>query len=191
MKTWGKWIIGALVVTLVSVLGFGINPVSAQDSDDDLVYPHGQVADIVLGAVAEATGLTEDEIIAQLRDGNSLLDILDAEGVDSQAVIDSITEQANAAIDQAVADSKLTETQADFLKDRLPTMIDHMLNFGRFARAMMEDFGRGMHGGRQGMFGNRGGRMFGMWGEHGGMFGMWGERGGMFGHMGRRGMRHW
>lgn len=171
MKTWGKWIIGALVVALVSVLGLGINSVSAQE--DDLVRPRGWAADIVIGAVAEATGLSADEIREQVQDGNSLRDILEAGEVDVEAVIEDITAQLTAEIEQALEDDVLNQRQADRMLDRLPDMIEHALDFCTcdhpFMGRMMDDEWDGF---------------FGMRGEHRGMMGQ--MAGHMMGHHGSR-----
>ena len=70
-------------------------------------------------AVAEALGLTPEQLFSELHAGKTLQEIATARGVDLQNVYDALkasqVEAQKAAIEQAVTDGKLTREQADWL----------------------------------------------------------------------------
>jgi uncharacterized protein (DUF433 family) len=73
----------------------------------------------VLELAAEQTGLTVDEIIAQMRAGSSLADILTASGVDVNTFIDDVMAQAEDRVAQAVANGTMTQAEGDAVLARL------------------------------------------------------------------------
>ena len=72
--------------------------------------------------VADVLGLTTDELRTRLQGGESLADIAEAEGVDVQAVVDAIVAEHDERLDQAVADGRITQEQAD---ERAATLEEH------------------------------------------------------------------
>ena len=70
-------------------------------------------------AVAEALGLTPEQLFSELHAGKSLDEIAKEKGVDMQKVYDAMEASRTAAmkadIEQAVKDGKLTQEQADWL----------------------------------------------------------------------------
>jgi hypothetical protein len=66
-----------------------------------------------LEAAAGAIGITEDELRTALRDGSTLTEVAEANGVDPQAVIDALVAELQARLDQRVADGDLTQEEAD------------------------------------------------------------------------------
>ena len=54
-----------------------------------------------------------------------------------QAVVDALTNAANAKLDQLVADGRITQERADTVKGKLPARIDKLMNrqFGQHAAA--------------------------------------------------------
>lgn len=77
---------------------------------------------------AEALGLTTDELKDQLRDGKTLAEIAEAQGVDRQTLIDTLVTAATERIDQAVADGKMTQERADKAKAKLPEVITKIVD---------------------------------------------------------------
>jgi polyhydroxyalkanoate synthesis regulator phasin len=67
----------------------------------------------VLQLAAEQTGLTTQELRAQLEAGQSLSDILSANGVDPAAFTTEATTQVQTRLDQAVANGRITQEEAD------------------------------------------------------------------------------
>ena len=92
---------------LLGVLLLGIGVVGAQDatgtpapSDE---RPGLHAARVVADIVAQETGLQPAEILAQVQQGQTLADIIQANGGDVQSVIDQSVAQLTEDINKAVA----------------------------------------------------------------------------------------
>lgn len=117
----------AIVLVLVVVLSSFAGLVSAQDPTPAPPTPgrfgRGQLFGAVLDVVAQQTGLTGGEVMAQVLDGATLADVITANGGDvdavTQAAVDAVTAQVNAA----VAAGTLTQQQADTLLANLPDAV--------------------------------------------------------------------
>ncbi|MBM7865622.1 DUF2680 domain-containing protein [Heliobacterium gestii] len=88
------------------------------------VNPFQQVADVLQ--------MTQDELKAELKAGKSLEEIAQAKGVAKEDLKAKLLETANANIDKAVADGKLTAEKADQFKANLEKRIDNMLSHKGF-----------------------------------------------------------
>lgn len=147
----------------------------------------GAMMDVInagLQAVAQQTGMTTDEIIAAVRGGQTVADLVKSKNGDLQAVIDATVKAATDKVTAAVAAGTLTQAQADKLTANLTQAVTDALN-GKLPPMMMAGIvnpngpmgGRpnGPMGGRPGMGG------FGPWnGPQRGPMGGWGmNRGGM------------
>jgi truncated hemoglobin YjbI len=82
----------------------------------------------VVELAAEQTGLSPREIAAQLRSGTTLGELLTANGVDVNAFIDDVVEQADARLDQAVANGRITQERADEMLANLREHLTQRLN---------------------------------------------------------------
>lgn len=88
-------------------------------NDSDLFRPHrpgGHMDGLGLDVAAETLGLTEDELLTQLRDGATLAEIAADQGVDTQTLVDALVAAASERIDEAVADGRLDQDRADEMK---------------------------------------------------------------------------
>jgi len=86
-------------------------------------------------AAAEALGMTEEELRDALREGTTLAEIAEAEGVEVQKVIDALVADASERLDERVADGDLTREQADERLAKLTERITEMVQEGwRHAR---------------------------------------------------------
>jgi len=127
----GKILVGTLAL-LVALLGLSVAvPAFAQGPAPTPGAPYGWHGggpgfgfwgggpSVVFDAAAEALGLTPEQLFSELRAGNSLADIAEAQGVDLQAVYDAMNatrvEAMKTAIQQAVEDGRLTQAQADWI----------------------------------------------------------------------------
>ncbi len=149
-------------------------------------------------AIAEALGLTVEELQARLADGERLPDVAEALGVEWADVQEAIEAARVAQIEQAVADGDLTQEEADQILERMAQradlseameamrlyQIEQALAAGAITQEqadLLQEFGGGwgkMRGGRMGLGGlggMRGGRM--------GPGGLGGMRGGGFDQM--------
>jgi uncharacterized protein (DUF433 family) len=77
----------------------------------------------LVDATAEATGLTVDEVIAALQEGQTFAQIAEEQDVDPQAIVDAFLADRKAVLEQAVADGRLTQEQAD---EMLAEMTEHV-----------------------------------------------------------------
>jgi hypothetical protein len=91
-------------------------------------------------SIADALGMTTDELRDAIRGGQSIADIAKSKNVDLDTIADTLVNDANERIDQAVQDEKLTQEQADEIKSDLKERITDLLN------GELPDFGEGMHG---------------------------------------------
>lgn len=105
--------------------------------------------------IAEALGITVEELTAAQADGQRLTDLAAELGVAIEDVQTAVQEAHDAAVQQALADGLITQEQADWLLER---------------GAMGMHNGMGMQDG-MGMQGGMGGHRGGMGGHHGGMGG--------------------
>ena len=116
--------------------------------------------------LAEALGMTTEELVAAQADGQTVAEIAAAQGVDLADVVAAVVAPRAERLAQSVADGSLTQEQADAM---LAAMTEHMT-------WRLENEGLGWAGG----CGMRGAGRFGTTGDTG-TTGGWGHRGGMRG----------
>jgi hypothetical protein len=105
-----------------------------------------------LAAAAKYLGLNESDLRSKLEGGQSLADVAKAQGKDLAGLRSAIVDAAKADLDKAVADKKLTQTQADAIFSRLAARVNDLVNGqlrfggrggpggpGRFLRPFMGD----------------------------------------------------
>jgi transposase-like protein len=78
--------------------------------------------------VSTTIGISTDELKQDLKNGQSIAEIATAHNVDPQTVATALVNQVDARIDKAVADGQLTQTRADTLKGRVPTVVNRIIN---------------------------------------------------------------
>jgi uncharacterized protein YidB (DUF937 family) len=81
-----------------------------------------------LADVASAIGISTDELRAALRDGQTLAEVADANGVDAQRVVDILVENGTARLDAAVAAGRIDQATADERKASLPERAADLVN---------------------------------------------------------------
>jgi hypothetical protein len=95
-----------------------------------------------LDVVADALGITDDELRTALEDGQTIAQVAEANGVDVQTVIDALVAEAKAHLDERVADGDLTQAEADErladITERITDMVNNGPSFERGGRG----FGR-------------------------------------------------
>lgn len=89
------------------------------------------IAKNALETVAGVLNTDVSSIRAQLKDGKTIAEIA---GPQTQAVIDALTENANQAIEKAVADGKLPADKEDAAKQKAADAIQRFVNEGRPGR---------------------------------------------------------
>src|SRR5215217_1409970 len=88
---------------------------------------------VALEAAAKALGIDVDELRTELQSGKTLAELATAHGIDVQKVIDALTADAEAKLDEAVKAGRLTEEQADSrlseMTNRLQDLVNQQLPF--------------------------------------------------------------
>ena len=80
-----------------------------------------------MDAAAKALGLTEAQLRARLSNGKSLADVARSEGVSKSTLIDAMVAAAEDDLAAAVKNGKITQAQADTMKESLTDRItDHV-----------------------------------------------------------------
>jgi hypothetical protein len=97
--------------------------------------PLGRFGHIVeLDGAASFLGLSEAELRAELGDGNSLAEIAKAEGKSVDGLVQALLVEARQRLDRAVEEGRLTEAQADEVRDGLEDRVRDLVNHEPGAR---------------------------------------------------------
>jgi hypothetical protein len=81
-----------------------------------------------IAAAAKYLGLSEADLRTKLRDGQSLADVAKAQSKDVGGLKTAILDAAKTDLDKAVADKKLTQSEADDIYDALKSHIDDIVD---------------------------------------------------------------
>ncbi len=94
------------------------------------VSPHRGGGPIeLIESAAKALGISRDELVDRLRDGDSLEQIAEAEGKSVDDVRDAVRSTLKERFDRAVEDGHLTREQADGMLEKLGGLIDDLGEF--------------------------------------------------------------
>jgi hypothetical protein len=77
-----------------------------------------------LNAAATALDVDASDLVSQLRDGSSLMDIATAQSVDYASVVSAITDAVSGDLATDVSDGRITQDQADQVVSDLQTWLD-------------------------------------------------------------------
>ena len=89
---------------------------------------HEELHGDFLDAAATYLGLTQDQLRTQLESGKSLADVAKAQGKSVDGLKQAIIADAQAKLDQAVKDGRLTSDQRDRMLADLKSHIDDLVN---------------------------------------------------------------
>ena len=92
---------------------------------------HGRrarVAGAALETAADTIGIERADLVAAIRDGQTVAAVAQAHNVDPQAVIDALVAQANDKIDQALANERIDQARADELKTKASERAEKFVN---------------------------------------------------------------
>jgi polyhydroxyalkanoate synthesis regulator phasin len=96
-----------------------------------------------LDAAASHLGLTEAELREQLADGKTLADVARAESKTVDGLVQALVEAGEAKLDEAVAEGRLTQAQADEIAEGLEERMTDLVNGERPERRFDRRFGDG------------------------------------------------
>ncbi len=123
MRKWGIVLGAVMAVGLIASLVVGGVLAQGTISQSPQVTPQAQKqvqaglpgrgpAD-GMSDIAKLLGMTLDQIWAERIQGKTLADLAKEKGVDTQALVDVLVSLQKTQLDQAVADNRLTQAQAD------------------------------------------------------------------------------
>jgi len=77
---------------------------------------------------ADKIGVAPKDLIAALRNGQSIADVANSKSVSPSDVVTALVDAGNQRIDQAVGNGHLQQDRADTLKTKLPELADKIVN---------------------------------------------------------------
>ncbi|MCA0452807.1 MAG: hypothetical protein LCI00_02390 [Chloroflexi bacterium] len=121
-----------VMTTMLVIFLLGVGVVGAQETPTAPI-PNGQggrpnIVRSILTIVGDETGLQPRDIVRAFMKGQSLAEIIEANGGNVQSVIDQAIETVTTGINQAVADGRITQERADRLLANLPERISQAIN---------------------------------------------------------------
>jgi len=87
-----------------------------------------QIGRRVVVVSAKAIGITPQTLVSELRSGKSLAQVASEHGVQAQKVEDALVNAADNVINRAVANHKITPTEASKIEVRVPTAVGKLVN---------------------------------------------------------------
>jgi hypothetical protein len=93
----------------------------------------GFLHDEMVTAFAQKLGVSVDDLNARLAKGETMAQIASSKGLSADQFTTMMTEARTQALDQAVKDGKITQAQADWMKQRGGMMGGRGAGMGRFA----------------------------------------------------------
>jgi polyhydroxyalkanoate synthesis regulator phasin len=88
----------------------------------------GGIRGVTPEAAAQVLGMTEDELLTELKDGKTLAEVAEAQGMSVDAFETALLDQVQAQLDELVTDGTLTQAQADEQFQRVEENIDDIVN---------------------------------------------------------------
>lgn len=124
-----------LIALVIGLLVLGVSAVSAQA----VPLAEGRVERLareVVAAVAETLGLTSVQLTDRLLDGDTLVEIIAAEGSSVEAVSAEVVALLTERIHAGVENGDLTQRRADRLLERLSSAVERVIADGLPHRAL-------------------------------------------------------
>jgi hypothetical protein len=91
-------------------------------------FRFGMNGGTLLDATAEVTGLTVSDVAAELQSGQTFAQVAQAHGKTATDVVNAFLADRKAALDQAVADGRLTQDVADTMLATMKTNVEQQVN---------------------------------------------------------------
>jgi hypothetical protein len=117
---------GAVLFAPLSSLAADTDRAADERTTDDCEL-QGPIASH-LEVAADTIGIDASALLERIRDGETIADVAEAEGVEVDAVIDAMVSDARSRLDEAVADDRLTERQARLIARDMQERITAMVN---------------------------------------------------------------
>jgi polyhydroxyalkanoate synthesis regulator phasin len=116
---------------LPELMAHAPDPAKVQDRQDHRQSLREAAGRSLLTSAASSIGIDVEDLMTELRDGQTIAQVATAHGTDPQTIINDAVAAAEAKIDQAVTDGKLSAEQAATIKSNLAERIAKLVNEGR------------------------------------------------------------
>ena len=136
-----KWLLPLALVAAISVAAVSVISARSDDAECEGGKGHGLLS-AGWAELAELVGTDLEGLKSAIREGQTLAEIAEANGVEVQTVIDALVEKANLRIDAAVEAGKLTEEEAETKRSNAATRIEDVVNNG-FNGEKLRSWGKG------------------------------------------------
>jgi polyhydroxyalkanoate synthesis regulator phasin len=83
---------------------------------------------LVIEAAAQVLDMPKEELVEELKDGNSLAKVAEAQGMSVEEFEAALLEQVNVQLDEMVADGTITQEQADRILQGIEDRIDRVVH---------------------------------------------------------------
>lgn len=123
-----RWLWPTVTAVAVAVAVMSVVAAQTGDGGRDRDRDGWRGHDNECAELAALAGTDCDGLKAGFVEGQTLAEIAAANGVERQTLIDAITAEINAEIDEAVADGKLTDAQADRYRERAADKVAAMVD---------------------------------------------------------------
>ena len=90
----------------------------------------GRAADGRLALTAEVLDMPMEDLVAALKEGQTIAEVAAAQGVDTQAIVDAHLEALSERLDRAVENGRMTEKQAQWRLEQAQTQIERFIEEG-------------------------------------------------------------
>lgn len=77
---------------------------------------------------AGTIGISTKDLVSEVRSGKSVAQVAQAHGVEPQKVIDAVVKAGDTKIDRLAADGRINAERATKLKERLPKLVERIVN---------------------------------------------------------------
>jgi polyhydroxyalkanoate synthesis regulator phasin len=84
--------------------------------------------DSFISVAAEELGMTVQDLVAELQDGKTLANVADEKSVDPQVIVDAFVAQHTERLNEAVAEGRITQEQADSMTQQMTEEVQEHLS---------------------------------------------------------------
>ena len=118
----GSITLGGLVGAAVFAPGVGLAASDTETGQEVVAVCAGVLGADVISTAAESIGIEPSALVQALRDGQTIAEVAQGNGVEASTVVDAIVAAGQARLDQAVQDGLLTRDEAD---ERSADLVGH------------------------------------------------------------------
>jgi transposase-like protein len=124
----GSMALGALLGAIVLSPGLGFAATETEDGDGMVEVCVGALVVPPIEVAADAIGIEADDLVAALRDGQTIAEVAEANGVEPSVVVDAIVAAQRERLTAAVEEGTLTQEEADELAATLEEQATDLVN---------------------------------------------------------------